>query len=84
MAPTPLLQLLRQCTVPEQHELARLAGTKRGYLYQLASCHRCSVRAHLGYQISRAATIMHVKSLGRIPKITIDELATMCAITPAE
>lgn len=75
---TPLLDVLRCCSTDEQAELARLAGTTRNYLYQVATCHRRSVSARKALAISRAATAMHVRSLGRIPKISMEEIATMC------
>jgi hypothetical protein len=75
---TPLLEVLRQCTVAEQHELAALAGTKRNYLYQLATCRRKSTKLNTAYAISEAVTKMHVKTLGKVPKISVEELATMC------
>lgn len=74
---TPLLEVLRTCTPNEQIELAALAGTTRNYLYQLATGHRRQLGAHLAVRISKAVTQMHVKSLGRIPKISVEELATM-------
>lgn len=75
---TPLLEVLRACSVPEQHEIARQAKTTRNYLYQVATCHRASVRASTAVAISDAVTKMHVRTLGRVPKISVDEIATMC------
>lgn len=75
---TPLLEVLRQCTVEEQHELAALAGTQRNYLYQLATCQRKSTKLDTAFKIVEAVNKMHVRSLGRIPKISLDELAQMC------
>ena len=77
---TPLLNVLRHCTVPEQHELAKLAGTKRNYLYQMASCHRKEFSALLAMRVATATAIMHATSTGRIPKITAEEIASMCLI----
>ena len=74
---TPLLEVLRVCSTEEQFEIAKLADTTRNYLYQLATGHRQSLSANLALRISRAVTQMHVKSLGRIPKISVEELATM-------
>lgn len=78
--PTPLLLALRACTVPEQHEWAELAGTKRNYLYQLAMCTRKQAGANLAQRVAAASVEMHVRSLGRIPKVTLEQLATMCPI----
>jgi hypothetical protein len=77
---TPLLKLLRCCTVAEQHELARLAGTTRNYLYQMAGCHRKEFSASKVMAVSEAATRMHVKSLGRIPKISAEAITAMCSL----
>ena len=78
--PTPLLHALRCCTVPEQHQWAKLAETSRNYLYQLATCER---RAGLGtaLRIVEASKQMHVLTTGRVPKITLAELASMCPVT---
>lgn len=76
---TPLLDILRACTVPEQEELAKMAGTTRNYLYQVATCHRKAVRVSTALAISEAVTRMHVRTLGRIPKISVSDIATMCA-----
>ena len=79
-AVTPLLAALRACSVPEQHEWAALAGTKRNYLYQLALCTRKSCRSGLARSIAEASVAMHVKTTGRIPKVTMEELASMCPL----
>ena len=75
---TPLLEVLRQCTVEEQHRLAELAGTKRNYLYQLATCKRNASKLDTAFALVRAVNDLHVTSLGRVPKISLEELATMC------
>lgn len=79
-APTPLLALLRACTVDEQFELARLAGTKRNYLYQLASCHRRQPNVCLAEAIVAATVVLHHRTAGRIPVLTTHQLAVMCSI----
>lgn len=76
--PSLLLLALRHCTVPEQHDWARRAGTKRNYLYQLAAGGRVSPRLELAKGICDASVQMHVASGGRIPKITLEQLAEMC------
>lgn len=73
---TPLLNLLRACTVEEQCELAALARTKRNYLYQLATQRR-SPKVGLAKCIADASIRLHIKTLGRIPKITMEQLAQM-------
>lgn len=71
--PTPLLAALRCCTVPEQHEWAALANTKRNYLYQLAALER-TAGARLALAIAKASVQMHVKTTGRIPKVTVEQI----------
>lgn len=75
---TPLLTLMRACTVDEQYELARLAGTKRNYLYQLASCNRKRIGADLAMAICAASEAMSASTNGRTPVITMEEITTMC------
>lgn len=77
---TPLLTALRACSVEEQHLWAKRANTDRTYLYALATCQRESARAQLCKAIADASIQMHMDSRGRIPKVTILELATMCPI----
>jgi hypothetical protein len=77
---TPLLTALRACTVGEQHEWAALADTTRNYLYQLATCSRKAPGVNLAKRIADASVQMHVKTLGRVPKVTLEQIATMCAI----
>lgn len=78
--PTPLLEVLRRCTVDEQNELARMSGTKRNYLYQLAGCERTGTTLLKGLRIVEAIAVMHARTGGRVPKISIEELATMCPL----
>ena len=77
---TPLLEVLRRCTLDEQNEIARMAGTKRNYLFQLGSCQRKQTTLRKGLRIVQAVATMHARSCGRIPKITLEELATMCPL----
>lgn len=75
---TPLLIVLRACSVAEQEEIAKRANTTRNYLYQIATCHRTGLGVGLATRIVKAVGWMHARSLGRIPKVTVDELATQC------
>lgn len=75
-ATTPLLVALRCCTVPEQHEWARLADTSRNYLYQLAKQHR-SAGLKTAMNIAKASIQMHIRTTGRIPKLTVEQIAAM-------
>ncbi len=77
---TPLLTALRACTVDEQYEFARLAGTKRNYLYQLASCHRRQPNITLAAAICAASVALNSRTKGRVPVLTTDDIATMCPI----
>lgn len=70
---TPLLEALRSCTVPEQHDFAKLAMTKRNYLYQLA-CGEREPKIRLAQQIVNASIEMHVRTRGRVPKLKITDL----------
>ncbi|MEN9316089.1 MAG: hypothetical protein RIS35_2482 [Pseudomonadota bacterium] len=79
-SPTPLLAALRACTVDEQFELARLAGTKRNYLYQLASCHRKQPNVRLAEAICNATAVLNKRTDGRVPVLTTADIATMCVI----
>lgn len=72
---TPLLHALRCCTVPEQHEMAGLAGTSRGYLYQLALKER-TAGGKLASELVKASRAMHIKSTGRIPKLSLEEIVS--------
>lgn len=73
--PSPLLLVLRGCTVPQQHRLAELAGTKRNYLYQLAGKSR-SPNVALAVAISGASRILHQETNGKTPIITVEQFAT--------
>jgi hypothetical protein len=75
---TPLLEVLRRCTTKEQIEMAGWAGTTRNYLYQLATCQRTSTNLRKALGIINAINQMHARTLGRVPKITIEQLANMC------
>jgi DNA-binding XRE family transcriptional regulator len=77
---TPLLSALRACSVDEQYEFARLAGTTRNYLYQLATCHRKNPSLQLAQSICDASARLHRKTAGRVPSLTTVEIAAMCAI----
>ena len=77
---TPLLELLRKCSVDEQHRLAALAGTKRNYLYQLAQCNRKSCRTALAAGIAKASVTLSKETRGRTPVITVEQLGSMCQL----
>jgi hypothetical protein len=77
---TPLLSALRKMTVEEQHQFAKLSGTTRNYCYQIATCSRPSPRAKLTKGLADASVVMHVQTLGRTPKLTMEQIATMCPL----
>lgn len=77
---TPLLAVLRRMTTEEQDQFAKLAGTSRNYLYQLATCSRSCPRVTLAKGIADASVVMHLQTLGRTPKLTMDQLAQMCPL----
>lgn len=76
--PSPLLELLRACDVPEQHLLADMAGTRRNYLYQIATCRR-TPNVALARDITLASERLNRMTHGKTPVITIDQLASMCS-----
>lgn len=74
------MSLLRACDGdPERQAFADLAGTTVNYLYALAGCHRGQPRAHLAVSIEDASRVFHMRTAGRIPVVTVREIATMCA-----
>lgn len=78
---TPLSDLLRLATPTERERVALLAGgTTVNYLYQVAGCHRPRPSADFAVQLSDASVTMNRETKGRLPIITVREIATMCAV----
>lgn len=78
---SPLMALLRACTDDAERTLfAAQAGTTVNYLYALAGCHRGQPRAALAVGIEDASRLFNTRTAGRIPIVTVREIATMCAI----
>ena len=85
MSKTPdtiLSRWLREATPDEREQLALAGGTTVNYLYQLAGCSRgkrgpSSLMAAL---IEAKADELHSTSGGRLPKLPVIDLATMCQI----
>lgn len=77
---TPLLAALRQCNTAEQHEFAALAETTRNYLYQMATCKRSRFTAETVRRVAEASKAMHVKTTGRVPKLSMEEISQMCTL----
>lgn len=77
ITPTPLLTILRQLEDDERRdEFAALAGTSRGYLYQLSGRHR-SCNVVLARRIADASVLMNAKYGSDI--VTMEQLADMLA-----
>lgn len=81
---TPLSDFLRRATAAERDRCAALAGTSVGYLYQLAGCHRRNPSVALAVRLAEATEILHRESEGRLPAITAEQIASMCAIADFE
>lgn len=77
---TPLAAFLRAATAAERERCALLAGTSVSYLYQLAGCHRKNPGSALANGIAQATTTLHAESGGRLPALSVETLATMCAM----
>lgn len=78
---SPLMALLRACNDDAERTLfAAQAGTTVNYLYALAGCHRGQPRAALAVGIEDASVAFNKSTAGRIPVVTVREIATMCAL----
>lgn len=76
---TPLLLVLRQLeNSTRRQEFADAAKTPVNYLYQLGSCQRASCRADKAKAIADASVTMNL--LYGTDVLTVDTIATMCAI----
>lgn len=76
---TPLLAVLRQLeNDARRQEFAARAGTTTNYLYQLGSCQRVSCRANTAKGIADAS--VHMNLLYGSDVLTLDTIATMCAV----
>lgn len=81
---TPLAIYLRAASKAERERTAALAGTSVGYLYQLAGCHRCNPATQLALGIASATRAVAAESEGRLKEVTVEQLATMCAVSAFE
>lgn len=80
---SPLGTLLRACqNDAERRAFAEQAGTTVNYLYALAGCHRGQrgPSAALAIGIEDASRDFHWRTKGRIPVVSVREIATMCAV----
>lgn len=64
-------------TVAQQEEMAELANTTRGTLYQYVSNRKAS--AEKAALIEAATTIMHKRTKGKLPVIYRTDLSTACS-----
>lgn len=64
----------------EREAFAVEAGTTVNYLYALAGCHRGQPRAGLAVGIEDASYRWNNVTRGRVPIVTVREIATMCAL----
>lgn len=74
--PNVLLAAMRACTPEERVQFAELAGTTENYLYMLAGPHREPGVAKAA-SVARASVIMHERTGGRVPIVTLDQLAEL-------
>lgn len=78
---TPLMAVLRACESDDERQaLAEFAGTTVNYLYALAGCHRGQPRVGLAVGIASATREFNRRTDGRIPAISVEDIATMCAV----
>lgn len=66
---------LKRATIQEREDMAREAGTSVGYLRLLGYGHRENPKVRLALAIVKHAARMHHKTHGRLPLITIYDLA---------
>lgn len=82
--PTPLGNWLQLASDEERARMAMLAGTSTNYLYQLAGCHRGVPKADLALAIEEATVTLSKETDGRLPIVSMRDLATMCAVSGLE
>lgn len=78
--PTPLLELLRECTADDREWLAESVGTSVNYLYSLAGCHRSGPSAELAFALEDASRDLRKKTRGRTRVLKARDVAGMCAM----
>lgn len=75
-------QWMRLATTAEQEELAKLANTKRSYLYHLAGekdkAYGREPQPKLAIALESASAVLHKQSKGRLPLIYRTDLVTAC------
>lgn len=81
---TPLSDFLRIASPEQRERCATLAGTSVGYLYQLAGCHRRNPSVNLAVRLAEATETLHRETDGRLPIVTAEQIATMCAVAGFE
>ena len=76
----PLANWLRLALPEERERIAKLAGTSDLYLYQIASGLR-EPRVGLAKRIADASVEMYEESGGRLPALSMEELASIRALS---
>lgn len=72
---TKLTAFMRLATPAEREYCAEKAGTSVAYLYQLAGLHRLRPGVAKALGIERATTELHTTTNGRLPIVTMADLA---------
>lgn len=72
---TKLSEFLRASSADERERCARKAGTSVAYLYQLAGLHRTNPGVEIALGIEQATAELHRESDGRLPVVTMKDLA---------
>lgn len=75
-------QWMRLASTEEQEQLAKLAGTKRPYLYHLAGeknkAYKREPMPKLAIALEAASAVLRKQSKGRLPLIYRTDLVTAC------
>lgn len=74
---SPIKQWMLAASVPEQEEMAKLAGTSRGMLYQYVS--NRNISSERAIQIETATKEMAKRTKGRLPILYRSDLSSACS-----
>ena len=77
---TPMLRWMRQATDAQREQLATLANTTRGYLYQLSSergGRGKQISAKLAFALEDGMKVIEGETKGALPALTAREIAAM-------
>lgn len=75
----PLAKWLRDASADERDRMAALAGTTTSYLYQIAGLSR-EPKVRIAWGIEAATSQLHTETNGRLPVVTVRQLAMMNAL----